>query len=260
MSYETILVTRANQACVVTLNRPESRNAITTRMMTELAAALLEAETDDSCRAVILTGGMRCFSSGRDLKEASTQTAPGDFARGMKLWRTLTQTMEQLARPVIAAIEGPCLTGGLELALACDLRVAGEGASFGITSARLGTVPAFGATQRLPRLIGAPRALELLFSAEPIGTEEAYRIGLLNRRAPAGNALAEAQSVADVYSERAPLSLAAIKKAVYRGSEMDLSAALDFEIATGSTLLNTADRKEGVAAFLEKRKPRFQGR
>jgi enoyl-CoA hydratase/carnithine racemase len=172
----------------------------------------------------------------------------------------VTEALEGLGKPVIAAIEGHCLTGGLELALACDLRVAGEGSAFAITSARLGTLPAFGATQRLPRVVGASRALEILLSAETIDTDEAWRIGLVNRRAPRGGALDEAKRLAAIYAERAPLSLAGFKRAVYRGLEMDLAPDLDLELSLGAELLGSADRKEGIAAFMEKRKPRFKGR
>jgi enoyl-CoA hydratase/carnithine racemase len=143
--------------------------------------------------------------------------------------------------------------------LACDLRVAGEGASFGITSARLGSIPGFGGTQRLPRVVGVSRALEILFSANPIDVEEAFRIGLINRKAAKGAALAEALAMVEVYSERAPLSLATMKQVVRQGMAMELAAALDHERELGATLGRTADRAEGMAAFREKRKPRFQG-
>src|SRR6202012_1132022 len=145
-------------------------------LMQELVAALQCAAAEAESRAVIITGADGNFSSGRDLKEAAPAT-PAERAAARRAWRDVTDTIEGLARPVVAAIEGNCLTGGLELALACDLRVAGEGASFGITSARLGTIPGFGGTQRLPRLVGPSRALEILFSAEPIDVEEAWRIG-----------------------------------------------------------------------------------
>jgi enoyl-CoA hydratase/carnithine racemase len=259
MAYETLLVEAVGSARVVTLNRPERRNAVNHQMMRDLAAVLIEAEGDAASRSVIITGGRDFFSAGRDLKEAS-QSSPAEREEAKRAWRRVTDTIESLKRPVVAAIEGHCLTGGLELALACDLRVAGEGASFGITSARLGTIPGFGGTQRLPRVVGEARALEILFSADPIDVEEAYRIGLLNRKAPKGEALAKALEMVQVYSERAPLSLSTLKQVVRQGLEMDLAAALDFEQKLGATLTGTADRAEGMAAFLQKRKPQFQGR
>lgn len=257
MIYETLVVSGIDAALVVTLNRPDRRNAINSRMMEELIAVAQAGEADSSVRALIITGGPEFFSAGADLKEISEgRTSAG---QNLKTWRRVTSALEQLGKPVIAAIEGFCLTGGLEFALACDIRVAGEGASFSITSARLGTIPGFGATQRLPRIVGASRALEILFSAEPIGTEEAYRIGLINRKTARGGALNEAQRLAAVYAERAPLSLGGFKRAVYRGLEMDLAAGLDLEQELGASLMNSKDREEGIAAFMEKRKPQFKG-
>ncbi len=253
--YETILVATVRSACVITLNRPAVRNAISLRLMEEFSEVL----TETVAQSVIVTGGVECFSSGRDLKE-SAKSSPDEREQAKLAWRRVTDTIEALDKPVVAAIEGHCLTGGLELALACDLRVAGEGASFGITSARLGSIPGFGGTQRLPRVVGVSRALEILFSANPIDADEAFRIGLINRKAAKGAALAEALAMVEVYSERAPLSLATMKQVVREGMAMELAAALDHEHKLGATLGGTADRAEGMAAFREKRKPRFQGR
>jgi enoyl-CoA hydratase/carnithine racemase len=260
MAAETISVSRVASASVITLDLAERRNAISLQMMIDLTAALKHAAADSACRAVVITGGTEVFSSGRDLKEAAAMRSPAEAAHVRGAWLELTQTIEELACPVIAAIEGPCLTGGLELALACDLRVAGMGASFGITSARLGTVPGFGATQRLPRLTGVARALDILFSANTIDTEEAYRIGLINRKTGQGGALAEALAMVDVYSDRAPLSLSHIKRAVRRGVQMDIASGLDLEHDLATLLTTTEDRKEGISAFLQKRKPIFHGR
>jgi enoyl-CoA hydratase/carnithine racemase len=249
----------AGGALVIGLNRPESRNAISQEMMDELVTAVKQACEERSVAAVIITGGESFFSSGRDLKEVSANTDAASVERARIAWRAVTDGLERCPKPVIAAIEGHCLTGGLELALACDLRVAGEGAAFGITSARLGTLPAFGATQRLPRLIGASRALELLFLADPIGVDEAYRIGLINRKTVRGGALGECRKMAEMLVDRAPLSLATMKRAVYGGLSMPLAEALDLEIALAAPLSGTRDRKEGIAAFAEKRRPNFTG-
>ena len=164
-----------------------------------------------------------------------------------------------MAIPAIAAIEGFCLTGGLEFALACDLRVAGKGASFAITSARIGTVAGAGGTQRLPRLVGHSKALELLFAAEPIAAAEAHRIGLINRLVETGGALTSALELAELYATRAPLSLAFAKRAVHRGMQMDLTSALEFEAMLAATIYTTDDRREGISAFLEKRVANFTG-
>ena len=257
--FATLKIETTGGAFTVTLSRPESRNAINVEMMHELVAALRLAAEEKSAAAVIIAGEDRFFSSGRDLKEASAMSDHASVERARSGWRAVTDAFEQCPKPVIAAIEGHCLTGGLELALACDLRVAGEGASFGITSARLGTLPGFGGSQRLPRLVGASKALEVLFFAEPMDVDEAYRIGLINRKTARGEALEECRRMAGILSERAPLSLATMKRAVYGGQTMPLPDALDWEIALGVTLMGTRDRKEGVSAFLEKRKPSFIG-
>src|SRR5690606_37088522 len=154
----TILVEVRGPAWVITLNRPKSRNAISIAMMQELSAALAQCADDPDARVVVITGGPSCFSAGRDLKEAAKQT-PDQAEIARSAWTSLAEAIEKHPLPVIAAIEGWCLTGGLELALLCDLRVAGSDASFGITSARLGSIAGFGGTQRLPRLIGQARAL-----------------------------------------------------------------------------------------------------
>jgi enoyl-CoA hydratase/carnithine racemase len=255
----TIAATRDGAACVITLDRPDKRNAVSRAMMREIIAAAQHAERDPDVVAVILTGGATGFSSGADLNEAreikTTDQALGYFGQ----WHRLTTALEGLRKPVIAAIEGFCMTGGLELALACDLRIAGDASRFAITSARIGTVAGAGGTQRLPRLIGAARALELLFAAEPIDAAEAARIGLVNRVVPAGQALAAARRLVDLYATRGPLSLAFAKQAVYRGLAGDLAQGLALETLLVAAIYQTADKEEGIAAFLEKRAPTFRG-
>ncbi len=257
--FTTIKVDVSDDAFVVTLNRPASRNAISLLMMHELVAAVADASARRASMAVIVTGGAEFFSSGRDLKEVAATTSRQGAEEARAAWLGVTESFERCPKPVIAAIEGSCLTGGLELALACDLRVAGDGATFGVTSARLGTMPAFGATQRLPRLVGASRAMEMMFLAETIGVDDAQRIGLINRRAERGGAVAEARRLAATIAERAPLSIAAMKKAVHEGLSMPLGRALELELSLGATLAGSSDRREGIAAFAEKRRPRFTG-
>lgn len=259
MATETIVVSRSDAAAVVRLNRPERRNAISLQMMSEIVAALDEAECDPAVRTVIVTGGLGCFSAGADLNEAlQVRSVPAamDFLGSL---HRLNDRIETLDKPVIAAIEGFCMTGGLELALACDVRVAGEGASFAITSARIGTVPGAGGTQRLPRIVGKANALEMLFAAEPIDCAEAHRIGLINRRTARGAALDEALAMARIHAERAPLSLALVKRAVHRGLQMDIQSGLELETFLVSSIYTTQDKQEGISAFLEKRKPQFRG-
>ena len=166
---------------------------------------------------------------------------------------------EDNAKPTIAAIEGFCFTGGLELALACDLRVASTNATFAITSAKIGTVAGAGGTQRLPRIVGISNALEMLFSADPFDAEHAYRIGLINKKVENGQALVEAKKLVDLYSRRAPLSLRFVKRAVYGGMQMPLSEAIEFESFIVNTIYMTSDKLEGISAFLEKRPAQFRG-
>ncbi|MDP6706276.1 MAG: enoyl-CoA hydratase/isomerase family protein [Alphaproteobacteria bacterium] len=260
MGYENIRIERDGPALVVTFDRPSARNAISTATMDEIAEALADAEADDAVRAVVFTGGSDYFSAGADLNDALAIDGAKDGHVYFRRWHRLTALLENHAKPVIAAIEGFCMTGGLEFALACDIRVAAEGATFTITSSRIGTVAGAGGTQRLPRLVGAGKALEILFSAEPIGAEEAHRIGLVNRLAPKGEALTVAKELAALYAERAPLSLAFAKRAVYRGLDMDLASGLEFEAFLVNTIYGTEDRTEGITAFLEKRPAAFKGR
>ncbi|MGA8057516.1 MAG: enoyl-CoA hydratase/isomerase family protein, partial [Candidatus Binataceae bacterium] len=199
MGFETIIAQQAGPSFIVTLNRPHRRNAVDLQMMEEIIAAARQAEDEPTVRALIITGGKEYFSAGADLNDALAVKSPAASAGYFGRWHRLNATLENLGKPVIAAIEGFCMTGGCEMALACDIRVAGEGASFAITSSRIGTVPGAGGTQRLPRIVGIAKALELMFSAETIAAAEAYRIGLVNRLVPAGGALKEACAMAAVY-------------------------------------------------------------
>ena len=259
MEYETIKTESTAHAQIITLNRPEVRNAVSVKMMEEVGAAVLESCADDNACAVIITGGKNFFSAGADLNEAIKVRTANECDHYFKNWQRLNETLENATKPVIAAIEGFCMTGGCELALACDLRVAGEGAIFAITSAKIGTVAGAGGTQRLPRIIGIANALDLLLSAENIDVEKAYRIGLVNRRTPPGKALDSALSIAQIFAARAPLSLSLTKKAVYRGMQMDLASGIELERLIVTTIYGTNDKQEGMAAFLEKRKPLFNG-
>jgi enoyl-CoA hydratase/carnithine racemase len=260
MTYESLLVATDGPACVITLNRPDKRNAVSVQMMQELIAAMKAAEADAAIRAVIITGGSSFFAAGADLNEALQVKTAAQGIEYFKRWHTLNATIEELAKPVIAAIEGFCITGGLELALACDLRVAAEGSTFAITSSRIGTVAGAGGTQRLPRIVGVAHALDILFSAEPIDGKEAHRIGLVNRLVPKGGALDAAKALVKIYTQRAPLSLALVKRAVHRGMQMDLASGIELETFLVTTIYGTEDKQEGISAFLEKRQAQFKGK
>jgi len=260
MTFDTIEVDVEQPSRVIRLNRPERRNAVSLKVMDEIITAAKEAEADAATRALIITGGENFFSSGADLNDALAISSPGEGVEYFRRWHRLNDTLEKLAKPVIAAIEGFCMTGGAELAMACDIRIAGRGASFAITSCKIGTVAGAGGTQRLPRIVGAAKALEIMFSGEPVDAAEAHRIGLVNRLVARGDALLHAKEMARTYAQRAPLSLAWVKRAVYSGMQMDLGSALEFETFLAATIYATGDRKEGISAFLEKRSASFSGR
>ncbi len=260
MTYTTIRSERGGAACIITLDRSEKRNAVSTQMMGEIIRAAREADDDPAVRAVILTGGASFFSAGADLNEALQVKTAVEGVAYFEQWHRLNGTLESLGKPVLAAIEGFCITGGLELALACDLRIAGEGSTFAITSSKIGTVAGAGGTQRLPRIVGMAHALDILFSAEPIPADEAYRMGLINRLVAKGKALETCGKLVEVYAQRAPLSLKLVKRAVRSGMQMDFASAIEFETSIVSLIYGTQDKQEGISAFLEKRTAKFQGR
>src|SRR6266545_4616828 len=246
MAEEPVLVERRDVAALVTLHRPEKHNALSLDLLRRLETVARELGDDASVRAVIVTGSEGVFSTGMDLDDMAEVKAVVDTQRVLGVFRDTNAAIERCPKPVIAAIAGWCLTGGLELALSCDVRIAADSARFGITSARIGTVAGAGGTQRLPRLIGAGRAKELLFSAESIGAAEALRIGLVNRVTPAGQEVDAAIEMARVFAKRAPLSLWFAKTAVNVGLTMPLEAALAFEIGLTTQLFTTEDRAEGL--------------
>ena len=257
---ETLLVDRDGPALVITFNRPDRRNALSLQLMDEVAAIVDEAGADDSVRAIIFSGGEKFFSAGADLNEALEVKTVSDGEAFFGRANRLNAKLEACPKPVLAAIEGFCMTGGLELAMACDIRIGAEGSSYAITSARIGTVAGFGGTQRLPRLVGPGRAMDMLFAADPVPAEDAYRIGLIDRMPAKGGALAEAKAMAEVYAARGPISLAYAKRAVRAGMQMDLGSAIDLEFALVTAIYTTDDKREGISAFLEKRPAKFTGR
>jgi enoyl-CoA hydratase/carnithine racemase len=258
--FDTILTNKDGAAFVITLNRPDRRNAFSLQMMRDIAEACRSAESDPSVRAVIITGGTKYFSAGADLNEAMAIKSTADGVTYMTSWETLNNAIERLEKPVIAAIEGFCMTGGWEFVMACDIRIAADNTTFALTSSKIGTVPGAGGTQRLPREVGVGRALEILFAGDPINAQEAYRIGAVNRVVPAGTVLDAAKTMVKVYEKRAPLSLAYAKRAVRAGVQMDLASGIEFERFLVTAIYNTADRKEGIGAFLEKRDAKFTGK
>jgi enoyl-CoA hydratase/carnithine racemase len=258
--FSTIEVERDVPVGLIRLNRPDKYNAISTSMMAEVVDALAALETAPGIVGVLLCGSDRYFSTGADLDEALTVSTPQEYVAYNRSWRRLTSAVERLTKPVIACISGYCYTGGLELALACDIRVASDDATFAITSARIGSVAGAGGTQRLPRVVGPGRAKAMLFTAEPIDAHEADRIGLIDVLVPPGEVEEWARAQVEVFSRRGPLSLAWAKQAVNVGMNLDLESALDLEANLSARAFATEDKAEGMRAFLEKRAPVFKGR
>ena len=259
MAYETIIYEKEEDIAVVTLNRVAKRNAVNAKMCDELLGALYDAGSDDRVRVLIITGGSEVFCSGLDIKESP---APTRFWDKISTKRTYSyyHLIEDMGKPVIAAIAGYCLGGGLELACTCDIRIAAENAMLGDAHSRIGVIGGGGSTQRLPRLIGIAKAKELIFSGEPISAMEAQSIGLVNKVVPAESLLDEAKKLANSYKERPPIVLKLIKAAINDGMEMGMAQGLNYEAKCATLVSVTEDYQESMKAFIEKRKPVFKGK
>ena len=257
---ELLLVERRLPAAIVTFNRPDKQNALSAAVLEAIDAIFADLDRDPEVRGIVLTGNEKVFSTGGDLKEALAIETVVDTRRWLELFNRANARIETIGKPVIAAINGFCLTGGLELALCCDIRLAGDAAQFGVTSSRIGTVAGAGAPARLARLIGPEWTKEMLFSGNFIDAAMALRVGLVSEVAAPSEVLGKALARISAYAQRAPLSIAYSKLAVNKGLQMDLESALHFERQITTTLFMTDDRKEGMAAFLEKRPPQFKGR
>ena len=258
MAYETIIYEKDEGIALITLNRSTKRNSINMKMRNELLDALRDAGDDDQIRTVILTGGTEVFSAGADLTDPPIPTRLWDKISPKRTYNYY-YLIEDMGKPVIAAIAGYCLAGGLELACTCDIRIAAENAILGDAHARVGAFPGGGNTQRLPRIIGIAKAKELIFSGEFIDAKEAERIGLVNKVVPTNSLLNEAKKMANIYKERPPLMIKLAKAAINDGMQMSLSQGLDYEGKCGVILSFTEDYEEGRKAFIEKRKPVFKG-
>ncbi len=261
MDYETLLYEKEGEIAVVVLNRPKQLNALSLRMKEELGHVFDGIEKDEEVKVAILTGGEKAFSAGADIKERSKmQMTQAEFYFERRKSHEFYCKIENCEKPVIAAISGVAVGGGCELALVCDLRIASDIARFGLPEVKIGMIPAAGGTQRLPRLIGATRAKEILLTGEFIDAEEAYRIGLVNRVVPVDALMEEARGLAGKLAAYPPLSVKYIKRAVNTGMQLDLTSALDYEAHISAMLGTSEDRIEGFMAFAEKRKPVFKGR
>jgi enoyl-CoA hydratase len=249
VTYEAIRYDLTDGIATITLNRPNVHNAMNERMREELTACFGEIAQGGDARVVVVTGaGDRAFSAGADIREFVAPQVP-DFRAAM----------DRCGQPIIAAIRGFALGGGLELALACDIRIASEDSQLGLTEVNLAIIPGGGGTQRLPRLVGRGKALEMILTGARIDAREALRIGLVERVVPAGEAHSAAQALARTLAEKAPVALRYAKEAVVKGLGLPLEDGLRLENDLATLLRTTEDRIEGAKAFLEKRKPRFTG-
>ncbi len=261
MTYRTIVVANAGSAATVTLDRPNVLNALNLLMLHELHDALGALENDDAVRAVILTGsGERAFAAGADIGELNALRGALDGAALARKGQALTLRIERMRKPVIAAVNGYALGGGCELAMACDIRIASESARFGQPEVNLGLLPGYGGTQRSARLLGRGMAMYLCLSGETIDANEALRIGLVQRVVPAGALLRECERIAALIGAKAPLAVAAAKRAIDDGIALSIQAGLEIEALHFGTLVGTQDFKEGTEAFLAKRPAAFVGR
>jgi enoyl-CoA hydratase len=264
MEYQNIIYEVRDQIAWVTLNRPESMNAMNRQMTREIIDACSTIEQDDGVRVAIFTGaGDRAFSAGMDLKERAETSVSFIERRYQKLTAkiyTQARAVAAITKPTIAAIRGYCVGGGLELALACDMRVAAEDARLGLAEVKRGLIPGAGGTQRLPRLVGTAKALEMCLTGETVNGSEGYRLGLVNSAVPASGVIKAAEELAKRILKGAPLSVSFIKEAINKGIELPLEQALRLEADLSALVGTTEDSKEGPRAFVEKREPVWKGR
>ncbi len=257
--YKNVIVEVKESVLIITISREKVLNALNRETLAELQNIFNHYWSDDNIKCVILTGaGEKAFVAGADIKEMvhlnvleSTELAAnGHF---------LMKTIQYFPKPVIAAVNGFALGGGCELALACDIRLASENAKLGQPEVNLGIIPGYGGTQRLPRLVGKGKAMQLILTGEMIDAKEAHRIGLVDEVYPADQLMDKAMEMAKVISAKGPVAIATAKECINRGLDINLSAGSDLEKANFSLLFSTDDKKEGMNAFLEKRKPQFKG-
>lgn len=260
MDFQTLLYHTENQIATITINRPEALNALNGQVFLELKGAFEQAADDPEVRAIILTGqGEKAFAAGSDIKEF----AGASFYEARKLSvrnNAIQQYIANCPKPTIAALNGYTLGGGLEVAMCLDIRIASENAKFGQPEITLGFIPGGGGTQRLPRLIGVAKAKELVFSGKIINAQEALAIGLVNKVVPISDLMTESVAMAESFIKNSSVILEFAKRAIDTGIQMDIESAVQFEIGLWAESYATEDHHEGIAAFIEKRKPQFKGR
>jgi enoyl-CoA hydratase/carnithine racemase len=260
LKLENVVYDKKGPIGYVTLNRPKVMNALNKATINELQGVFEDARNDSAIRGVILTGaGEKAFAAGADIAEIANNTAV-EAEEATRRGQALTDLIENLGKPVIAAVNGFALGGGCELAMACTIRIAAESAKFGQPEVKLGVMPGYGGTQRMPRLIGRGRALKLILSGEVIDASEAYRIGLVDELEPDTHVIERAETVLKKIMANAPLSVRYALEAVNKGLETSVAEGLLLEASLFAICASTDDKKEGTSAFLEKRSPNFRGK
>ena len=256
---DLVKVEMEDRLAVVTINRPEALNALNSTVLRELTMAIEHVSMAQDVGAIILTGaGDKAFVAGADIREMANLSGL-EMRAFSEMGRRLGDAMAACNKPIIAAINGYALGGGCELALACDIRIASDRARIGQPEVNIGIIPGFGGSQRLPRLVGAGWAAEMIFTGDPVDAETAERIGLVNRVVPPAQLLEEARALARKILEKGPAAIALAKACLRAAQEMPLSAGLDFETAAFGVVGSTQDKAEGMKAFIEKRKPAWTG-
>jgi enoyl-CoA hydratase len=258
--FDNILLEQDGAVAVLTVNRPKVLNALNAPTMDEIRRAFLDLRADDGVRAIVITGaGDKAFIAGADINELAVQTPVSGREHGLG-GQAVLDLIENLGKPVVAAINGFALGGGCELAMACTIRLAADTAKLGQPEINLGIMPGYAGTQRLARLVGRGRALEILLTGDMVGADEAFRLGLVNRVVPAAELLATAKALAAKLAAKPPIATRYILDAVNKGLDMPFAEAARFEATLFGLVSTTEDMREGTSAFLEKRKAEFKGK
>ena len=259
MEYTKLIIEKQEDICIAKINNPQAMNALNSTVLSELDCAFSQIESDQTIKVVILTGEGRAFVAGADISQMSTMSAAEGKAFGEQ-GAAVFRKIEQLKVPVIAAVNGFALGGGCELAMACDIRIASAKAKFGQPEVGLGITPGFSGTQRLPRLVGMGVAKELIYTADIIGADEAYRVGLVNKVAEPEALMDQAIEMAKKIASKAPIAVRYSKEAINRGCQVDIDTAIAIEANLFGLCFASEDQKEGMSSFLNKKAPEFKNK